>query len=151
MPENRYLQYLIDPTYNEDYGVSPPPSRLLFAGAAAGAALLFLRTSTGHAVLRHFAPRASGQSLLERKVLELYYARNALANIIRKQVQDKETARWILQAHIKTLNREAAGFMERRGRSFASRVLGARPVTVGDILDRRVPFEYRPFRLVVPP
>src|SRR5690606_18844481 len=120
MPENRYLQYLIDPTYNEDYGVSPPPSRLLFAGAAAGAALLFLRTSAGHAALKSILPRAKGQSLLERKVLELYYARNALSNIVRRRIKNPDAARRIVRAHANILNRETADFLERRGRSLAS-------------------------------
>src|SRR5690606_11963136 len=133
MPENRYLQYLIDPTYHEDYGVSPPQPRLLLAGAAAGAALLRLRSAAGPPPLKSILPRAKGQSLLERKVLELYYARNALSNIVRRSIQDLDTARRIVRAHANILNRETADFLERRGRSLASRILGARPVTVGDI------------------
>src|SRR5690606_27164330 len=148
MPENRYVRYLVDPRYEEDYGVSPPPSRLVLAGAAAGAALLFLRTPAGHRLLHRLAPRAQERTLLERKLTELYYARRSLMATLQSAFKDEEVRNRLLEGHLHTLRQETIEALNRKGHTLTGRLLGLRPVTVEDVLEGRVDVSFQPFRLL---
>lgn len=148
--DNRYLSYLVDPVYDEDYGVSPSRSRLAIAGVAVGASLLFLRTPMARDLATTMFRRIpQGQTAIERGLTSMWHQRRELRAILRNAFPDDEVLQnRLFKKHYDTLRRE---FVQRalneRG-MLIGRAMGLRPVTVRDILERRFPIELRPFRLM---